>query len=74
MSELNPYQRIAPVPTIDVYTIARLYDVTDAAQFHALKKILGSGTGEKSRRQEIREAIQALERSLALDKEMEPKP
>ena len=57
MSEqLNPYARIAPTPAIDVYTIARLYEVNDAALFHALKKILGSGTGEKSRAQEIREA------------------
>jgi hypothetical protein len=36
-----------------------------------LKKILGSGTGEKSRRQEVEEARQALTRWLEIDAEFE---
>lgn len=56
---------------IDIYDIAKLYEVTDHCEFHALKKILCAGKrGDKSYRKDIEEAIDSLQRRL----EMLPKP
>ena len=71
MSNINPYLRRFHGHEIDVYTVAALWQVTDPAQFHALKKILGSGTGEKSHTREIEEARQALLRSLELEVDLQ---
>ena len=67
---VNHYARTFRGVEIDVYRILKLYGITDPAVAHALKKLLRFGSGQhKSRRQDIAEAIQSLQRWQAMEDE-----
>ena len=52
---------------LDVYRVLQLFNVTDPCEQHAIKKILCAGVrGNKSVEQDIREAIDTLERRLEM--------
>ena len=57
------FKDVSGVDAIDLYHVARLYDITDPALFHAFKKIACAGKrGEKDQAQDVQEAIDALKR------------
>ena len=57
------FKDVSAVDAIDLYHVARLYDITDPALFHAFKKIACAGKrGAKDRAQDVQEAIDALKR------------
>ena len=57
------FKDVSDVEAIDLYHVARLYDITDPALFHAFKKIACAGKrGAKDRAQDVQEAIDALKR------------
>lgn len=47
---------------VDVYRVLRIYNVTDPAIAHAVKKLLRSGRGHKDQDTDIAEAIASLQR------------
>ena len=57
------FKDVSDVDAIDLYHVARLYDITDPALFHAFKKIACAGKrGAKNQAQDVQEAIDALKR------------
>lgn len=57
------YHKFCPFPTVDVYRVLDLFEVTDPALQHAIKKLLVSGRrGVKDAGRDIQEAIDTLER------------
>lgn len=55
---------------IDIYRILTLYGITDHAIGHAVKKLLAAGQrGAKSRTQDLKEAIESIERQIEMDQE-----
>ena len=57
------FKDVSAVDAIDLYHVARLYDITDPALFHAFKKIACAGKrGSKDQTQDVQEAIDALKR------------
>ena len=57
------FKDVSGVDAIDLYHVARLYDITDPALFHAFKKIACAGKrGAKDQAQDVQEAIDALQR------------
>ena len=57
------FKDVSAVDAIDLYHVARLYDITDPALFHAFKKIACAGKrGAKDQAQDVQEAIDALKR------------
>lgn len=57
------FKDVSGVDAIDLYHVARLYDITDPALFHAFKKIACAGKrGAKDQAQDVQEAIDALKR------------
>ena len=57
------FKDVSDVDAIDLYHVARLYDITDPALFHAFKKIACAGKrGAKDQAQDVQEAIDALKR------------
>lgn len=55
---------------IDPYRVCGLFEVTDAAIAHAVKKLLcAGGRGVKDRKKDIREAIDSLTRQLEMEDE-----
>ena len=57
------FKDVSDVDAIDLYHVARLYDITDPALFHAFKKIACAGKrGAKDQAQDVEEAIDALQR------------
>lgn len=52
---------------VDIYRICRLYDINDPAIYHAIKKLLRLGEGDKSKREDIRGAITSLNRWLQME-------
>lgn len=58
---------VSHLKMIDVYRVAQLFGVTDHCEFHAIKKILCAGKrGNKTQEQDIREAIDSLNRRLQM--------
>lgn len=58
---------VSHLKIIDVYRILKLFNVTDPCEQHAVIKILCAGVrGDKSREEDIREAIDLLNRSLQM--------
>lgn len=56
--------------TIDVYRVLDLYDVTQPALQHAVKKLLCAGQrGAKDYERDLREAIDSIERALQMHAE-----
>jgi len=63
------FKDVSGVDKIDLYHVARLYDITDPALFHAFKKIACAGKrGAKDQAQDVQEAIDALQRWQELNK------
>lgn len=64
----NKYLRQVPTTGIDVYDVLVAFKVTCPARAHAIKKLLCSGLrpGGKTELQDLREAMQAMERSIAI--------
>ena len=57
------FKDVSAVDAIDLYHVARLYDIADPALFHAFKKIACAGKrGAKDQAQDVQEAIDALKR------------
>ena len=57
------FKDVSGVDAIDLYHVARLYDINDPALFHAFKKIACAGKrGSKDQAQDVQEAIDALKR------------
>lgn len=67
----NHYKKdITKYNILDVYRICRLFNVTDAAISHAIKKLLvPGGRGEKDVVKDIREARDTLNRWLEMNEE-----
>ena len=64
---INKYEKRVKNTTIDVYDVLVAFDVTCPAMQHAIKKCLMSGQrGHKDVKQDKREAIQSIERSIEL--------
>lgn len=64
----NHYFKPCPYSEIDLYRIGRMFEITDNEIFHAFKKIVASGRrGNKSKHQDIIEAIDALHRYLEIE-------
>lgn len=63
----NKYQRTIKGVTVDVYDVLSAFVVTCQARGHAIKKLLMAGQrGHKDEAQDLREAVQAIERSIEL--------
>lgn len=63
----NKYQRTIKGITVDVYDVLKAFGVTCQARGHAIKKLLMAGQrGHKDEAQDLREAVQAIERSIQL--------
>lgn len=57
---------------IDIYRVLELFNVTDQAIGHAIKKLLCAGQrGAKDRNQDIKEALDTLKRWLEMREEDE---
>ena len=66
----NKYQRAIKGVTVDVYDVLDAFGVTCQARGHAIKKLLMAGQrGHKDEAQDLREAVQAIERSIDLVKQ-----
>jgi len=70
------HKDITHLESLDVYRVLDLFEVTDHAIGHAVKKLLMSGqrTGEKSVQEDIEEAVDALLRKLSMSEEDEECP
>lgn len=63
------FKDVSDVDAIDLYHVAKLYEITDPALFHAFKKIACAGKrGSKGQAQDVQEAIDALKRWQELNK------
>jgi hypothetical protein len=61
---------ISKYKILDIYRLLKLYNVTDQALGHAVKKLLcPGGRGQKSTKQDIIEARDTLNRWIELDDE-----
>ena len=57
------FKDVSGVDAIDLYHVAKLYEINDPALFHAFKKIACAGKrGSKCQAQDVQEAIDALKR------------
>lgn len=65
------YKRVPQgVTHLDVYAVLRMWEVSDPAVAHALKKLLCAGTrGSKARAQDLKEAVVSINRAIAMDEE-----
>ena len=67
-AKTNKYEKRIKNINVDVYDVLIAFDVTCPAMQHAIKKCLMSGKrGYKDTRQDKREAIESIERSIELD-------
>lgn len=63
------FKDVSGVDAIDLYHVAKLYEINDPALFHAFKKIACAGKrGSKGQAQDVKEAIDALKRWQELNK------
>lgn len=61
------YRDVSHLKKIDIYRVLDLFGVTDPAIAHAIKKLLCPGLrGAKPAEQDIREAIDSLNRKLQM--------
>ena len=73
--EYSHYKKdVLHLEIIDVYRVCDLFEVTDQAVGHAVKKLLCAGIrGHKDFRKDIQEAFDALERKLEMMEEDQQK-
>lgn len=65
MNHSHYFKDVSHLQSIDVYRILALYGVTDPCIQHAVKKLLVSGgRGGKDYVQDLREAIDSIQRCL----------
>lgn len=63
------FKDVSGVDAIDLYHVAKLYEINDPALFHAFKKIACAGKrGAKDQAQDVQEAIDTLKRWQELNK------
>lgn len=63
MKEYSHYYKRVPYEYIDVYRVLELFNVTDPAIQHAVKKLLvAGGRGHKNLEKDVNEAIASLNR------------
>lgn len=61
------FKNVAHLKTVDVYRVLDLFEVTDQALGHAVKKLLvAGGRGAKDWRKDVQEAIDTLQRRLEM--------
>jgi ABC-type glycerol-3-phosphate transport system substrate-binding protein len=66
----NKYLKEYPYSTIDVYRVLIVFGVSDPGIQHAIKKLLFAGQrGTKDYQTDLKEAIQAIERSIKMEQE-----
>lgn len=68
----NHYFKDCPYDKVDVYLVCELFEINDpsGALHHAIKKLLCSGyRGVKDKEQDIREAVDSLNRYLDIQKQ-----
>lgn len=64
---MSKYHRTMPGPRVDVYDVLVGFGITCPARAHAIKKLLAAGQrGHKDEETDLREAIQAIQRSIGL--------
>lgn len=64
------FKNVAHLEALDVYRVLQLFGVTDPCLQHAIKKLLCAGVrGVKDQSKDIQEAIDALNRSLEMQRE-----
>lgn len=64
------HKDVSHLKSVDVYRVCDLFDCTDSALAHAVKKILCAGKrGSKGLEQDIKEAVDTLNRRLEMLKE-----
>jgi len=63
------YNRKYKTHKLDPYRILRLYEITDPAIQHAIKKLLRCGRAHKPMIQDIQEVIDTLHRWQEMEKE-----
>lgn len=67
---MNKYLKPYPYKTIDVYRVIQTFEVVDPGTQHAIKKLLFAGTrGSKDYITDLKEAVQAIERSIEMERE-----
>lgn len=68
---MDKYQKQIGKELVDVYDVLVAYNVTCPAIAHAIKKCLMPGQrGDKDTVQDLKEAIQALERAVLLEEKV----
>lgn len=61
------YKDVSHLKQVDVYRIISLFEIADPCLQHALKKVLAAGKrGAKDPKQDIKEAIDTLQRKLEM--------
>lgn len=74
MKHSHYFRDVAHLNTIDVYRVLELFNVTDQALGHAIKKLLvAGGRGHKNIDKDVGEAIDTLVRWQAMREEDESK-
>lgn len=63
MSHSHYFKDVSNLQTVDVYRVLELFDVTDPAIQHAVKKLLcAGGRGAKDKTKDVQESIDSLKR------------
>lgn len=66
------FRDVSHLEGLDIYRILALYEVTDPAIQHAVKKLLCAGSrGVKDRERDYREAVDSINRALEMIEEDE---
>lgn len=69
------HKDVSHLKSIDIYRLLELFDVTDQAIGHAVKKLICAGKrGSKSFEQDVREAVDTLNRRLQMIAEDDNRP
>lgn len=69
------FKDVSRYDKIDIYRVLELFEVTDSAIAHAIKKLLCPGKrGTKDRIQDFEEAIASISRFLEMEEEDTPDP
>lgn len=67
-------KNVSHLSAIDVYRVLDLFDVTNPALQHAIKKLLCAGQrGAKDYRKDLKEALDSIDRALVMLDEDEKK-